>query len=453
MAINDFAGPIIQAFMQGTQLKRQTEQDKLAGEERLARIKQQEQEMNRMLKRDQLELQRMKMEAEDLVRRQFESGARKMGTEAMPLPGGVAAPKMSPVAQQLLGPSAVQELPLQQVPGQTAPMSLGAEFAIPETNAVQQPIVDLGQLGKIDLRNFRTPQEVMAQRLMEQEAALGLKVKETQAVEGVKSSFRKEEKAADNAAAMARTQVTAGVQKERNQALSEQAKATAEARKQDLELRRKALEQQQKIAQARLSIAYGKARRDAAKDATEIADEQAARVETVDAVRKGVLKKEDIPKLVPMSQRENFYKDLRKAGVVPMDEVQANATRKFQDALNFYRKMDKLKDVLNSSAIEGAWGTSGNDLAAELLADAEGFGRESKQMKGVLSDKDIERLKGALPSWTPGLDKTVRNQRRVNDLRETLKRNFNETFKTLPKAQRIQLAEETGMMELFEVKQ
>lgn len=451
MAINDFAGPIIQAFMQGTQLKRQTEQDKLAGEERLARIKQQEQEMNRMLKRDQLELQRMKMEAEDLVRRQFESGARKIPTVEMPLPGGVAAPQMSPVAQQLLGPSAVQELPLQQVPGQTAPMGLGAEFVIPETNAVQQPIVDLGELGKIDLRNFRTPKEVMAQRLADQEAALGLKVQETKLVEGVKSGFRKEEKAADNAAAMARTQVTAGVQSERNKALSEQAKATQAFRAKQLELQEQRLKQDKQIATARLGVAYAKLSADKSKNAVVDEDAAAARVETIEAVKKGILNKDDITKLVPMSQRETFYKDLRRAGVVPMSAEQAKAVGKFQDLVGFYKKMEELRVELDSSVLQGLPTTRAAALAEELMAGAEGYGRDLQNMKGVLSDKDIDRLKGGLPSWMLSLDKSGRNARRVRDFRETLKRNFNESFKTLPEEQRLRLANETGMLELFRV--
>ena len=126
--MNDFAAPIIQAFMQGQQMKRQAQQDVIAAKERDRQLKMQEQQLKRMEQQDKLQLALGTMQIREHLAKAIGEGSMQIPTQQENLPGGVQAPQMSPVAEQLMQPSTAQELPLQDTQVSQAPMQLGQEL-------------------------------------------------------------------------------------------------------------------------------------------------------------------------------------------------------------------------------------------------------------------------------------------------------------------------------------
>jgi hypothetical protein len=222
--MNDFAGPIIQAFMQGQQLKRQTEQDVIAAKERAAKLKQQEAQLKRMEQQDKLQVALGTMQIADRLREQVGSGSRTIPT--MP---GMQAPAMGPIAQQLMDASGSPRMPqpemqapdanqnpfdytrtpeqlmrssLEQIPELQQPanlpellnnpqvaMQLGKEFNIPRASTPEQKMFDAGPFGQIDMSQFPSYEETRARKQGEAISQLGINALGTQMKKAAEEPF------------------------------------------------------------------------------------------------------------------------------------------------------------------------------------------------------------------------------------------------------------------------
>jgi len=102
---------------------------------------------------------------------------------------------------------------------------------------------------------------------------------------------------------------------------------------------------------------------------------------------------------------------------------QAENLEGMKNLQNFYAKAKELQETINSGVI----GNIGKikQLQDELAADLVIFGREAKAEKGVVTDKDIDRLRGAIPQILPGGKGAIlegskkANERRVNSIIDT----------------------------------
>jgi hypothetical protein len=210
MAMNDFAGPIINAFMQGKQMKRQTEQDILQAEQQKEQLKRQEAELKRLETQHRLQLQLGRMQIENALREQVASGLRKI-----PRFGGVEAPMINPIAQNLAPTSLPEGMPELVQPQATPPaMLLGQEFAVPEVVDKENAIVDYGEFGKFDISKMTTPQEVLQRQAQEAQLKSQIKLGEVANTEAIKGKVRSTIQAQSDDAAMERAKLQSETQKE-----------------------------------------------------------------------------------------------------------------------------------------------------------------------------------------------------------------------------------------------
>lgn len=441
--MNDFASPIIQAFTQGQQLKRQTEQDLIAAKERAAQLKQQEAQLKRMEQQDKLQLALGTMQIREHLAKAIGEGSMQIPTQQENLPGGVQAPAMSPVAQQLMQPSAVQELPLQNAQVSQAPMQLGQEFAIPETNQVQDPILDLGGM-KFDLRQFRGPEETQKAHIQRLLASAGVKAQEAALLEQAKQPFRQAEQTQKDASAMKRVETQTQAQKDiaaANNLVRVQANnAAAAARQAKVEADKAHNDQMYNLAKQRLSIATQKL--DADKNA--VGDDIAA---TVDQFKTGVLSKDDVSK-VPIKQRNALYRRLQADGVTMLDNKQKAGVADFYMLKEFKDTVRELSDAYSANPILG------NDLIGpvadiknRLKGILEPVGRKF-DYKGVLTDKDSERLLGFATSKFTSKAEDLKREQLIDRF---IVQKFNAEYpaKSISLQQRRDLAKKAGVSDLI----
>ena len=445
MAINDFAGPIIQAFMAGQQMKRQREQDILAQQERERMIKEAERQVKRQEQQDKIDASMRRFQMEDIIRGQMAAGTRNIPVVDMPAPGGVAAPQVSPVAQQLMAPSAVQELPLQQVPGVQAPMQLGQEFAIPETQRVQQNILNIPEIGQFDLRQMPTFEDTMRRRTMER-AMLG---QAEVAIEGAKAGARAE----------AEQPFKLGLEETKAKGRVEEAKAKAttatalQAQKfgqakelEELKARNRAKEneikQQGRIAGIQLAESLRAKRQ--GKAAT--ADIEG----TLELFRNGTYTIEDMGK-VPGVLRQEVADELKKQNIPVLSRAQATGLGQFKVALSFINKMKELATEIDNNPLSSTmpWISERANLEYSIGADIEQYAKSQKGVTGVLTEGDLLRQKGAIPRATPRPNRSGDNWRLIANGEKALKERFLSQYRNLSDTAKAQLAREVGILYLF----
>ena len=85
----------------------------------------------------------------------------------------------------------------------------------------------------------------------------------------------------------------------------------------------------------------------------------------------------------------------------------------------------------------------------ELGARLERYTRANQGVKGVLTDKDIDRLRGILPTDGWGAGKVDANARRIALLKKSSRDAFNVTYNGLSADARKQVMKRSNMLELF----
>lgn len=444
--MNDFAGPIIQAFMQGQQMKRQTQQDVIAAQEREKEAKRYADSLKRMEQQDKLQVSLGRLQIEDILRKRVGSGDLKIPIGDMQAPGGMQAPQMGPIAQQLMGPSAVQEMPLQEMPGQTQTMQLGQEFALPETNRVQKPIINIPGYGDFDLSQFRGEEETMRRNLMLARQAMGLEGEKTKINEAIKSGFRIAEQAPKDIAAMNRVLTQVGGTAANLDKTLEQ-RETSDLRNYDLRV--KQYEMQTKQNDARNAILLARANKAANGSDTQnfIANEVLNRIKT------GAVVMEDLKTYKPET-RALIFNAATDQGIPIYSKVQ-------RDSKNIFFGLGDILDTAKEleTAYKGKFAydlpfSNVRGVKGRLSSKAETVARNIREMKNAISDPDMLRvLSGFAQSPLEG-GSAKENAVRTSDLTKAIRKKFDFTY---PKdqftpEQRLALAEETGLLKLFEEK-
>lgn len=444
MAINDFAGPIIQAFMAGQQMKRQREQDILAQQERERMIKEAERQVKRQEQQDKLEASMRRMTVENMLRGEMASGLRNIPIVDMPAPGGVAAPQVSPVAQQLMAPSAVQELPLQQVPGVQAPMQLGQEFAIPETQRVQQNILNIPEIGQFDLRQMPTFEDTMRRRTMER------------AMLGQADITLAGQKAAVEAAAKLPAQKE--LEQVKGASRVEAAKVAADVRREVAEGRRaledKRFEQLVKNQNEMTSIARARLNQALAQASTTKADTISAKLQSekeildsaLEVAREGNVSREELLSDVPIQLRAKTLATLQAEKVPILTKKQIEGKAEFAAARNLLEEVIALNNQINADGmLAGMPLSKSSAMFEEVKAKTEGLARDFLQMRGVLSNADIERAFGVIVKPTIFKESTT-NPRRIETLIKDIGTKFKAAYGSLPKEKQLQIMRDTGLL-------
>lgn len=444
MAINDFAGPIIQAFMAGQQMKRQREQDVLAQQERERMVKEAERQVKRQEQQDKIDASMRRFQMEDIIRGQMASGTRNIPIVDMPAPGGVAAPQVSPVAQQLMAPSAVQELPLQQVSGVQAPMQLGQEFAIPETQRVQQNILNIPEIGQFDLRQFPSYEDTMQRKMIERSML------------GQADITLAGQKAAVEAAAKLPAQKE--LEQVRGASRVEAAKVAADVRREVAEGRRaledKRFEQLVKNQNEMTSIARARLNQARAQASTTKADTVSAKLQSekeildsaLEVAREGNVSREELLSDVPLQLRAKTLAALQTEKVPVLTKKQIEGKAEFASARNLLEEVIALNNQINADGmLAGMPLSKSSAMFEEVKAKTEGLARDFLQMRGVLSNADIERAFGVIVKPTIFKESTT-NPRRIETLIKDIGTKFKAAYGSLPKEKQLQIMRDTGLL-------
>lgn len=443
MAINDFAGPIIQAFLTGQQIKRQREQDVLATQERERLVKDAERQAKRQEQQDKIAASVRRMEVENMLRAQMASGQRTIPTSEMIAPGGLATPQVSPVVQQLLTPGLQQ--PLQETSTMQTPIQLGREFAIPETQRVQQPMLEVPEIGTFDLSQFPSYEETMRRRLMERgvEAQLDIikagAVSKAQAegklpaqleVEDVKNKGRLEA-ANVKSAAQTTQQATRFEQQKELERIRRENRAVEEVQK-----------QQNRVAITKLAESLRSKRK--GQETTEDLEG------TLQFFADGTYTTDDMSK-VPAPLRQEVTNALKARGIVPLNRTQVTGIGQFKVAAGFIRDMKALASEIERSPTTAALPrTERENLESALLSKIEQYSKAQLGVQGVLTENDILRQKGAMPSAAIRTNRTVDNRRRIVAGIRALREKFESQYRNLPDATKARLVQEAGLEDLFE---
>lgn len=444
MAINDFAGPIIQAFMAGQQMKRQREQDVLAQQERERMVKEAERLAKRQEQQDKIDASMRRFQMEDIIRGQMASGTRNIPIVDMPAPGGVAAPQVSPVAQQLMVPSAVQELPLQQVSGVQAPMQLGQEFAIPETQRVQQNILNIPEIGQFDLRQFPTFEDAMQRKMMERamlgQADITLAGQKAAVEAAAKLPAQKELEQVKGASRVEAAKVAADVRRE-----------VAEGR---IALEDKRFEQLVKNQNEMTSIARARLNQALAQASTTKADTISAKLQSekeildsaLEVAREGNVSREELLSDVPIQLRAKTLAALQAEKVPVLTKKQIEGKAEFAAARNLLEEVIALNNQINADGmLAGMPLSKSSAMFEEVKAKTEGLARDFLQMRGVLSNADIERAFGVIVKPTIFKESTT-NPRRIETLIKDIGTKFKAAYGSLPKEKQLQIMRDTGLL-------
>lgn len=444
MAINDFAGPIIQAFMAGQQMKRQREQDILAQQERERMVKEAERQVKRQEQQDKIDASMRRFQMEDIIRGQMASGTRNIPIVDMPAPGGVAAPQVSPVAQQLMAPSAVQELPLQQVPGVQAPMQLGQEFAIPETQRVQQSILNIPDIGQFDLRQFPSYEDTMQRKMIERamlgQADITLAGQKAAVEAAAKLPAQKELEQVKGASRVEAAKVSAGVRRE-----------VAEGRR---ALEDKRFEQLVKNQNEMTSIARARLNQALAQASTTKADTVSAKLQSekeildsaLEVAREGNVSREELLSDVPIQLRAKTLAALQSEKVPVLTKKQIEGKAEFAAARNLLEEVIALNNQINADGmLAGMPLSKSSAMFEEVKAKTEGLARDFLQMRGVLSNADIERAFGVIVKPTIFKESTT-NPRRIETLIKDIGTKFKAAYGSLPKEKQLQIMRDTGLL-------
>lgn len=444
MAINDFAGPIIQAFMAGQQMKRQREQDILAQQERERMVKEAERQVKRQEQQDKIDASMRRFQMEDIIRGQMAAGTRNIPIVDMPAPGGVAAPQVSPVAQQLMAPSAVQELPLQQVSGVQAPMQLGQEFAIPETQRVQQNILNIPEIGQFDLRQFPSYEDTMQRKMIER------------AMLGQADITLAGQKAAVEAAAKLPAQKE--LEQVKGASRVEAAKVAADVRREVAEGRRaledKRFEQLVKNQNEMTSIARARLNQALAQASTTKADTISAKLQSekeildsaLEVAREGNVSREELLSDVPIQLRAKTLAALQSEKIPVLTKKQIEGKAEFAAARNLLEEVIALNNQINADGmLAGMPLSKSSAMFEEVKAKTEGLARDFLQMRGVLSNADIERAFGVIVKPTIFKESTT-NPRRIETLIKDIGTKFKAAYGSLPKEKQLQIMRDTGLL-------
>jgi hypothetical protein len=445
MAINDFAGPIIQAFIAGQNLKRQREQDTIAAQDRERQIKEFERQTKRQEAEDKVAATMRRFEVENMLRSQLASGQRRIPTVTENLPGGLAAPQMNPIAQQLLIPSAAQELPLQETMPQSAPMQLGQEFALPQTNRRGEPLLDVPGIGQFDLREFPGYEETLGRKLMEQGLLAQAEVAKAGKIAGAQAEAK-----LPFETKLAKTKSEAKQEEIKLKGAQDLAVAGVKAKTAtELEATRQAnrLALQQVIANNRKKlISFAEGLHTARKAGEQVADVEGQ----LELFRNGTYAVEDMGK-VSSVLRNTVINELKKQNIPVLSRVQANGIGQLQATASFIRDAERLRQEIERNPVTSTlpFVSERANLAASLRAKIEDYSRKQLGVRGVLTDKDFERQLGILPSEAPRFNRDADNLRRIRELKKDFVANFNAGYRSLSDVEKMKIIQEAGIAEFF----
>jgi hypothetical protein len=352
---------------------------------------------------------------------------------------------MNPIAQQLLIPSAAQELPLQQATAQAEPMQLGQEFALPQTNRVNQPILDVPGIGQFDLRQFPGYEETLGRKLMEQGLLAQAEVAKAGQIAGAQAEAK-----LPFETKLAKTKSEAKQEEIKLKGAQDLAVAGVKAQTaKELETTRQAnrLAVQQVAANNRKNlISFAEGLRTARKTGEQVVDIEGQ----IELFRNGTYAVEDMGK-VPSALRNTVTNELKKRDIPILSRAQATGIGQLQATASFIKDAERLQQEIARNPVTSTipMVSQRANLAASLITKIEDYSRKQLGVRGVLTDKDFERQLKILPSETPRFNRDADNARRVRELKKDFVANFNSAYRSLSDIEKMKIIQEAGIEEFF----
>jgi len=144
---------------------------------------------------------------------------------------------------------------------------------------------------------------------------------------------------------------------------------------------------------------------------------------------------EDMNKVMSANTRAATQNELRKREIVPLHDTQREDLKLLPMAQNFYGKLKELNEIINSHPDPRTAELDPKYVAkmAEVQQDLDAWGRAVKGFKGMITERDTQRLIGGIPkSWAAGLrsimagkkDLRTINQERLDKIEDFIQEKF-----------------------------
>jgi hypothetical protein len=179
----------------------------------------------------------------------------------------------------------------------------------------------------------------------------------------------------------------------------------------------------------------------------------------VDAIQNGSVTIEDLQKTIPKEKLLKIVTRARGNGLRVFTNKEKDEFNSLEIVERFHDNAQKLSNLINKQdPASGYLDPKVEQLRKELDSDLVLFGRFAKGEKGVVTDKDVNRLGGSVPSLFPGGVRDILalegikagNERRVGSILEVYQGIAKKLTKGMPKKQRDAVYERFGIREIGE---
>jgi len=169
---------------------------------------------------------------------------------------------------------------------------------------------------------------------------------------------------------------------------------------------------------------------------------------------------ESLARFTKIADRGGFVQALKDSDTNVLSKAQANAIHGLSPLISTYNKFKNYANAIEKSASKSMFGVAASridpDVVSkenEAISNLEALARSIQAMRGTLTDRDVERARGAMPSLAPGGAMSVTNykkvaeanQRRLDDLQYYILKDFNDNTRNFSPIQKQALMNRVGI--------
>ena len=166
----------------------------------------------------------------------------------------------------------------------------------------------------------------------------------------------------------------------------------------------------------------------------------------LEVAREGNVSREELLSDVPIQLRAKTLAALQAEKVPVLTKKQIEGKAEFAAARNLLEEVIALNNQINADGmLAGMPLSKSSAMFEEVKAKTEGLARDFLQMRGVLSNADIERAFGVIVKPTIFKESTT-NPRRIETLIKDIGTKFKAAYGSLPKEKQLQIMRDTGLL-------